>query len=370
MRLFASAPRAAAPPAAIPPWRLEVQIHPCDIRRRVRYLFLSRAHLTAWCILVLAYVALLALGLALAPRVVGALLGAREVQGLIAERTHQGERLRAAVARLDELRGRSADLRLQVQKVVIAYGIPEDVARPPARPAPPAPESIYARTIVQGRRLTRGVRHELRATGAFLDRIHRHEASHGEEVPQTPSVSPLHGKEFVLLSPFDRRRNPFTDELQFHAGVDLAAPVGSPIYAPADGVVVFAGRYPMSAITWWRLGNLLVLRNGAQFVTLYGHCQEIVVRPGRTVRRGELLATVGNSGWSTSPHLHYEVRRRAADGELVPLDPRLFMLDHRWRDDERLIARAREKGAAAEAVALPAGLLGGAVRARPSSKRR
>jgi murein DD-endopeptidase MepM/ murein hydrolase activator NlpD len=353
MRRPAFAPRGAHP-APTTPWRLEVQIHPGDIRRRVRYLFLSRAHLTAWCILVLAYVALLALGLALAPRVVGALLGAQEVQALVAERTRQGERLHTLVGRLDALRGRSADLRLQVQKVVIAYGIPEQVARTPARPAPPAPESIYAGSIQQGRRLNRRVRHELRVTGAFLDRIGAHEASHREEVPTTPSVAPLRGKEFVLLSPFGRRRNPFTEELQFHAGVDLAALVGSPIYAPADGVVVFAGRYPMSGITWWRLGNLLVVRNGAQFVTLYGHCQEIVVRPGRRVRRGELLATVGNSGWSTSPHLHYEVRRRQAGGDLAPLDPRLFMLDHRWRDDERLIVRAKEIPAAAESVQVPA----------------
>jgi murein DD-endopeptidase MepM/ murein hydrolase activator NlpD len=191
-------------------------------------------------------------------------------------------------------------------------------------------------------------------TAALLGRIRHHEAEHGEDVPTTPSVSPLRGLDFVLLSPFGRRRNPFTDELQFHAGVDLAAPPGSPIHAPADGVVLFAGRYPMSAMGWWRLGNLLVLRNGERFVTLYGHCQEIVVRPGRKVRRGELLATVGNSGWSTSPHLHYEVRRRTAGGDLAPLDPRLFMLDHRWRDDERLVLRARAMPGAAEALPLPA----------------
>lgn len=336
------------------PWRLELQIHPGDIRRKVRYLFLSRLGLTAWCVLVLGYVALLALGLALAPRVVGAYLGAHEAQALLAERIRLGERLHELVARLDELRGSSADLRLQVQKVVLAYDLSEEVGTPPARPAAPVPESIYAGAIQQGRRLSRRVRHELRVTDSLLARVQTHEASHRDEVPTTPSVCPLRASGFVLLSPFGRRRNPFTEELQFHAGVDLAAPPGTPIHAPADGVVVFAGQYPMSGITWWRLGKLVVLRHGEGFVTLYGHCREVAVKPGRKVRRGDLLATVGNTGWSTSPHLHYEVRRRRAGGELAPLDPRLFMLDHRWRDDERLIVRAHEAPGAAEAMAVPA----------------
>jgi murein DD-endopeptidase MepM/ murein hydrolase activator NlpD len=346
--------RAAATPAPAP-WRLEVQIHPGDIRRRVRYLFLSRAHLTAWCLAVLGYVALVALGVGLAPQVVSAFLGAQEARGLANERTRQGERLRTLVGQLEGLRGRSENLRLQVQKVVLAYGLSEGVERPPARPAPPVPESIYASSVQQGRRLSRRVRQELRVTAAFLDRVRAHEAAHRGDVPATPSVAPVRGQDFVLLSPFGRRRNPFTEELQFHAGVDLAAPQGTPVYAPADGEVIFAGRYPMSGITWWRLGNLLVLRNGRHFVTLYGHCHEILVRRGRRVRRGDLVATVGNSGWSVTPHLHYEVRRRRPDGELVPVDPRLFMLDHRWRDDERLVVRARDATAAAAADPLPAG---------------
>ncbi|HEX5761222.1 MAG TPA: M23 family metallopeptidase, partial [Thermoanaerobaculia bacterium] len=195
---------------------------------------------------------------------------------------------------------------------------------------------------------------ELAMTGALLARLAAHERADAAAAPATPALGPLRGVDFVLLSPFGRRRNPFTDELQFHAGIDLAAPAGSPISAPADGVVLFAGRYPMSGIHWWRLGDLLVLRHGDRFVTLYGHCQEILVRRGRRVRRGDLVATVGASGWSTGPHLHYEVRRRDGGGGLVPVDPRLFMLDHRWRDDERLVLRAATAPGAAELQPLPA----------------
>ena len=343
---------APAPPG---PWRLEVQVHPGDIRRRVRYYFLSRAHLTAWCLAALACVAVLALGLGVAPRVVGAFLGAHDVQRLLAERARQGERLQALVGQMEEARGRAGDLRLQVQKVGLAYGVPEGAAPPPAAVIVPAPESIYAGTIQHGRRLARRVRGELAATGALVGRVAAHERADAGAAPATPALCPLRGVDFVLLSPFGRRRNTYTDELQFHTGVDLAAPPGSPIVAPADGTVVFAGRYPMSSgIHWWRLGELVAVRHGERFLTLYGHCREVLVRRGQRVRRGEVLATVGNTGWSTSPHLHYEVQRRDAGGDLQPLDPRLFMLDHRWRDDERLVVRAGRPPGGAELPALPA----------------
>jgi murein DD-endopeptidase MepM/ murein hydrolase activator NlpD len=83
-----------------------------------------------------------------------------------------------------------------------------------------------------------------------------------------------------------------------------------------------------------------VLRHGDRFVTLYGHLDEIRVRRGQRVKQGDVLGAVGNTGWSTSPHLHYEVRRKE-DGEFRPVDPRIYILDHQWRDEERLLVRAR-----------------------------
>ncbi|HEX5761136.1 MAG TPA: hypothetical protein VF121_18270, partial [Thermoanaerobaculia bacterium] len=134
------------------PWRLEVQLHPGDIRRRVRCYFLSRAHLTAWSLAALACAATLALGLAAAPRVLGGLFGTPEVQGLLAERARHGERLQRLVTHLEATRGRAEGLRLQVQKVGLAYGVPP-AAEPTVAPAPrrAVPESIYAGTIQQGR---------------------------------------------------------------------------------------------------------------------------------------------------------------------------------------------------------------------------
>jgi murein DD-endopeptidase MepM/ murein hydrolase activator NlpD len=66
-----------------------------------------------------------------------------------------------------------------------------------------------------------------------------------------------------------------------------------------------------------------------------------MVRRGQRVEQGEVIARVGSTGLSTNPHLHYEVRRRDADGEFRPVDPRIYILDHRWRDDERILVRAR-----------------------------
>jgi murein DD-endopeptidase MepM/ murein hydrolase activator NlpD len=89
---------------------------------------------------------------------------------------------------------------------------------------------------------------------------------------------------------------------RFHTGIDLAAPVGTPIYAARAGQVDTAG--------WSRYGyglHVIINHGGAQ-ETLYAHMSRIAVRPGQWVRRGELIGYVGSTGWSTGPHLHFEVR--------------------------------------------------------------
>ena len=188
----------------------------------------------------------------------------------------------------------------------------------------------------------------------FLGEIQQFEAANREQARTTPSTIPLHGDEYVLTSPFGSRRSPFTKALDFHAGIDLAAPAGTPVYAPAEGVVLFAGRYPLKqSVAWWRYGNLVMVRHGQYFITLYGHCDEVKVRRGQTVRQGDLLATVGNTGLSTNPHLHYEVRRREEDGRYVPVDPRIYILDHRWRDEEKILVRARSAPALDDYQPLP-----------------
>lgn len=323
-------------------WSFEVQIHPGDIRRRVRYLFLSRVQITVVCLALLVYLLFLALAVALAPGVIGGAMNRQEYDNLAAERAQQGERLQEMVARLEQLEERTQKLHLGLSKLSLAYALP--AARIAMREGQPSteilPDSIYSGSIQQGDRLRSRIGRRLAVLEATLSEVQEFERGHQDRVRTTPSICPLRG-DFVLTSSFRNRRSPFTKEMEFHAGVDLSAPVGTPIHAAADGVVVFAGQYPVSrGPVWWRFGNLVAVRHGENFVTLYGHCAEVRVRAGQRVGRGDVLATVGNTGWSTSPHVHYEVRRGDGDRDFRPVDPLVFILDRSWPNEERLLDRA------------------------------
>jgi murein DD-endopeptidase MepM/ murein hydrolase activator NlpD len=128
----------------------------------------------------------------------------------------------------------------------------------------------------------------------------------------TPSIWPTEG---WVSSDFGYRESPFTGKREFHKGLDLTAPVGTPIYSPAKGKVDFAGRDGA-------YGLCLNLDHGSGLLTRYGHMHSIVLRQGQTVDRGELIGYVGNSGRSTGPHLHYEVRLNG-----VPVNPMRYVLN-------------------------------------------
>ena len=336
------------PGAPAESWSLEVQIHPSDIRKRVRYLFLSRAQLTAWSLLALVYLLWLALAAAVGPGVVDGLTHSQQYQTLIAERTRQGERLQALVDRAGQLDERVGELDLRMGKVFLAYGLqPVRLPRRPAVPSVAAPgrPSIYASAIEQGDRLRSDVRSRLMVLDASLRQAREFETAHPDAVSTTPALCPLRG-ELVLVSSFGNRRSPFTRELEFHPGVDLAAALESPVHATADGVVAFAGQVPLGrSSAWWRYGNVVIVRHGGDqdggFVTVYGHNGQIAVKARQPVKRGDLLASVGNTGWSTSPHLHYEVRRKGADGIYRPVDPLIYILDRHWPNEDRLLVKAR-----------------------------
>jgi murein DD-endopeptidase MepM/ murein hydrolase activator NlpD len=113
----------------------------------------------------------------------------------------------------------------------------------------------------------------------------------------TPSIWPVAG---WLSSAYGSRSDPFTGQPDFHPGLDISADKGQPVVATADGTVDSAGY-------GGNYGNLVVLRHPFGLTTKYGHLARFVVRPGQTVRRGEILGYVGSTGRSTSSHLHYEV---------------------------------------------------------------
>lgn len=324
---------------------LEVQVHPGDIRRKVRYFFLTRRHVRWTLAVAVLFVFFVLANLVMSPRVLGDLLSRQGYRSLVAERARQGERLQALIGRLSELGERSDELDLKMNRIFLAYGLDSDASGgqggfPMAERD--VPDSIYSGIIRQAGALERRIDEQVKVLGAFLDEVQNFEEAHGDQVETTPSMTPIRSSLFVLTSPFGSRRSPFTKKMDFHAGVDMAAPSGTEILAPADGVVVFAGRYPLrQSVSWWRYGNMVALRNGDRFITLFGHCDEIEVRSGQKVSQGDVIATVGNTGWSTSPHLHYEIRLKNEEGDYEPVDPRIYILDHEWRDEEQLLVRAR-----------------------------
>jgi len=324
---------------------LEIQFHPSNIRRGVKVLFLTRRQLKLITSILAVMAAYSVACLLAAPGEIRDLLSRRHYRSLMSERARQGDRLVANTSRLEELAGQTEHLRLRMDRIFLTYGLEADDSigqggYPFSEGEPIV--SIYAETIQGGRRFQSRISEHLAVLEAFIGEVQSFEAAHETQVRTTPSISPLPDGNFVLTSPFGMRRSPFTKSIDSHPGIDLAATAGLEIRAPADGVVVFAGRYPVrQSVAWWRYGNMVAVRHGDRFITLFGHCDEVKVRQGQKVEQGDTLATVGNTGWSTSPHLHYEIRRLDEAGDFRPVDPRIYILDHRWRDEERLLVRAR-----------------------------
>lgn len=324
----------------------ELQYHPSDIRKKVRYFFLTRRHVAYGVSGLLVFLVFLGFAAAVAPGVVADALAARRYHQLVPQRAPLGAHLETLTERLAALEQESDAARLELEKIYLAYGLStEDSIGQGGYPfaAKPVPDSIYADTIRRGNEFEARIKEQIAVLGIFLDEVQSFESAFDDHVRTTPSISPLQGDGFVLTSPFGNRRSPFTKEVDFHNGIDLAAATGTKIHAPADATVVFAGRVPEKRnISWWRYGNLVALNHGDRFITLFAHCDTVTVKKGDVIRQGDVIGTVGNTGWSTSPHLHYEVRRIDEEtGTEVPKDPRIYILDHRWRDEEQLLIRAR-----------------------------
>ncbi|HTN08590.1 M23 family metallopeptidase [Agriterribacter sp.] len=120
----------------------------------------------------------------------------------------------------------------------------------------------------------------------------------------TPAIQPVSNKDLSrVASGFGYRIDPVYKTVKMHAGLDFAAPQGTPIYATADGVVRLAGN------TGNGYGNHVIINHGYGYETLYGHQYRIKAKVGQKIKRGELIGWVGSTGKSTGPHLHYEVRK-------------------------------------------------------------
>ncbi|MBD5236960.1 MAG: M23 family metallopeptidase [Bacteroidales bacterium] len=142
---------------------------------------------------------------------------------------------------------------------------------------------------------------QLYAQSLSFDQLRSSAAEQKDKLAHIPSVMPIDIKDYTVASGYGYRTDPIYGTTMFHAGLDFAAPMGTPVFATADGTVEDMG---------WKggYGNCIDLGHGYNYTTRYAHLSEILVQPGKKVKRGELIGRVGSTGKSTGSHLHYEVR--------------------------------------------------------------
>lgn len=149
-----------------------------------------------------------------------------------------------------------------------------------------------------------------------------------------PAIQPVLNKDLKhMASGFGWRVDPVYNIRRFHEGMDFSAPVGTDIFATGNGTVVYSG---------WRqgYGETVVIDHGFNYATLYAHCSKRFVRVGQKVKRGEVIALVGNTGKSTGPHVHYEVHYNDR-----PVDPRNFYFyDLSPEDYDRMVQLSSNMG--------------------------
>jgi murein DD-endopeptidase MepM/ murein hydrolase activator NlpD len=142
----------------------------------------------------------------------------------------------------------------------------------------------------------------------YVEKVLKYAELFGSPVPVNGTIGlPMERGSYTITSPFGNRRDPITGKISFHDGIDLAAPEGTPIFTPMDGVVIFAGELR-------GYGNAVIIDHGNGFTTLYGHIRDggIKVDKEEKVKAGQFIAEVGSTGRSTGNHLHFQVKRNGS----------------------------------------------------------
>jgi murein DD-endopeptidase MepM/ murein hydrolase activator NlpD len=175
--------------------------------------------------------------------------------------------------------------------------------------APPVIDEPSAGTVEELERLAAVVGEEalsLRALERYLGKV-------GRALGALPSRWPVRGP---VNSEFGRRSSPWLDDaMEVHSGIDIGAPRGTPVIAPAPGTVVYAGSHAEYGVT-------LIIDHGNDIKTLYGHLTRVGVAAEQKVERGQVMAYTGNTGRSSGPHLHYEIQVMGQ-----PVNPRSYLWD-------------------------------------------
>lgn len=137
-----------------------------------------------------------------------------------------------------------------------------------------------------------------------MDEVYEMARNKQERMASMPAIMPVKKTDCKVVSGFGYRYHPILRYMRMHTGIDLSARTGTPVYATGDGVVEEAGS---GAEGFSGYGTVCVIDHGFGFKTLYAHLGKVTVRKGQKVRRGEQIGTLGSSGLSQGPHVHYEV---------------------------------------------------------------
>ena len=225
------------------------------------------------------------------------------LRATLAQSQRENEELRDTNKRFDasitDLRGKLSDIESKAAKFALMVGV-EDVAAPQLAAGGSsfdlqglAPRA--SAPILQGEIDTLRERSgQLESSFQVLDTVFQKQAL---TLSSTPSIFPVRG---LLGNGYGWRRDPFTGIRDFHKGLDIIAPPGTQVVAPADGIITRVGRAG-------GFGNSVLISHGQGIVSRFGHLQSAQVKVGQRVKRGETIATVGSTGRSTGPHLHYEI---------------------------------------------------------------
>jgi murein DD-endopeptidase MepM/ murein hydrolase activator NlpD len=245
-------------------------------------------------------------------------------QGLnIAEKTVQEQKtqLLSLSQKITSLQGNLNRIRDFDSKLRVMINLDQDGSQASAPKGGPANENFSKGYLPLYRQelLARKMHEFLRQLNveARLEEVRQQEIMHTLRTNQnileaTPSIWPTSG---WVTSGFAWRTSPFTGKREFHKGLDISAPRGTPVYAPARGTVTFAGRDGSYGLS-------IRLKHNASLTTRFAHLNRIAIKGGQEVTRGELIGYVGNTGRSTGPHLHYEVRLNG-----VPVNPKRYILN-------------------------------------------
>lgn len=206
-----------------------------------------------------------------------------EVKSLRAELQGQHEKLVGMQERIDSSQQLLANWKGLREKIQLAM-----------------PRARRASFIVSGRKVVQELETSLTSIEGQLEGL----------ITSIPTRWPTKG---WVSSGFGRRADPLTGQPEYHTGLDIANHKGTPVHAPGDAIVTYAGYSKAN-------GRSLILDHGQGITTQYGHLSKILVKRGEQIKKNQQIAKIGSTGRSTNPHLHYEVRVNR-----IPIDPRKFL---------------------------------------------